>query len=196
MFIVAGLGNPGNEYSENRHNVGFMCIDRIHSFHSFPSWKKKFSAEISEKHLVDIRIILLKPQTFMNLSGKSLIEVINFYKLSLQNCLIIHDELDLSLGILRLKTGGGDAGHNGLKSISEKCGKNYKRLRIGIGRPQNKEYVIKHVLSDFYPSEQSVLFPILDNIARHIPLLVKKEDDLFLNYVVQRQDLSSKIISL
>ncbi|AKK19757.1 aminoacyl-tRNA hydrolase [Candidatus Liberibacter africanus] len=188
MFIVAGLGNPGKEYCANRHNIGFICIDRIHEFNSFSSWRKKFSAEISEGKIDGLSTMLIKPQTFMNLSGKSLIEAINFYKVSLENCLIIHDELDLDFGKLRLKTGGSDAGHNGLKSISEKCGKNYKRLRIGIGRPLNKEHVSKYVLDDFSPIEKSFLSPILDNIARHLPLLTKgdkKEDDLFLNNILK-----------
>ncbi|ACT56698.1 aminoacyl-tRNA hydrolase [Candidatus Liberibacter asiaticus] len=185
MFIVAGLGNPGHEYCENRHNIGFMCIDRIHSFHFFPAWKKKFHAEISEGQLDGLRTILIKPQTFMNLSGQSLLEVMNFYKLpNLENYLVIHDDLDLDFGTLRLKTGGGDAGHNGLKSISEKCGKNYKRLRIGIGRPPDTAHIIRHVLGNFSSPERYFLLPIIDNIARSLPLLAKREDVSFLNHIV------------
>lgn len=186
MFIIAGLGNPGNDHCNNRHNLGFMAIDCIHSFYSFSSWKKKFYAEISEGNLDGIKTILSKPQTFMNLSGKSIIEVINFYKPLLKNCLIIHDEMDIPVGKLRIKTGGGDSGHNGLKSISEKCGRDYKRLRIGIGRPQNAEYVSKYVLSSFSSEEKTVLEPILNNIAKYIPLLAKNKDNMFLNHVLQK----------
>ncbi|MEG8099485.1 aminoacyl-tRNA hydrolase [Candidatus Liberibacter brunswickensis] len=194
MLIVAGLGNPGKEYHANRHNIGFVCIDRIHAFHFFSSWKKKFHAEISEGKIDGLHTILIKPQTFMNLSGKSLVEVINFYKPSLENCLIIHDELDIEFGKLRLKTGGSDAGHNGLKSISESCGKNYKRLRIGIGRPQNKEHVTKYVLDDFSPTEKSSLSPIIDNIAQYFPLLAKREDELFLKHIIKFQESNSQMI--
>ncbi|MBL0849080.1 MAG: aminoacyl-tRNA hydrolase [Candidatus Liberibacter ctenarytainae] len=184
MFIIAGLGNPGNEYRDNRHNLGFMTIDSIRSIYPFSSWKRKFFSEISDGYLDGIRTILVKPQTFMNLSGKSLGEIIDFYKPTLQNCLIVHDELDLPVGKLRLKTGGGDSGHNGLKSISERCGRDYKRLRIGIGRPQQKEYIAQYVLNNFSPEEKCLLTPILDNIARCIPLLAQNKDDAFLRNVL------------
>ncbi|MBY7649424.1 MAG: aminoacyl-tRNA hydrolase [Candidatus Liberibacter europaeus] len=188
MFIIAGLGNPGKDHCNDRHNIGFIALDYIHSFYSFSEWKNKFCAEISNGNLNGTRTILIKPQTFMNLSGNSIIEVINFYKILLRDCLIIHDELDLKMGKLRIKIGGRDAGHNGLKSISERCGRDYKRLRIGIGRPQNKEHIAKYVLNSFSSEEKSLLDPILNNIAKYIYLLAKNEDTLFLNHISQKQD--------
>ncbi|AHA28186.1 Peptidyl-tRNA hydrolase [Candidatus Liberibacter americanus str. Sao Paulo] len=184
-MIISGLGNPGDNHCNDRHNLGFMAIDCIHSFYSFSSWKKKFCAEISDGSLDGIKTILTKPQTFMNLSGKSIIETINFYKPLLKNCIIIHDEMDLPVGKIRIKTGGGDAGHNGLKSISEKCGRDYKRLRIGIGRPQNAECVSKYVLSSFSAEEKNILEPVLKNIAKYVHLLAKNEDNMFLNRILQ-----------
>ncbi|MBA5724445.1 aminoacyl-tRNA hydrolase [Liberibacter sp. Z1] len=187
MFIIAGLGNPGKEYLENRHNIGFMAIDCIHSSHTFSPWRTKFHSKISEGHLDGIKTILVKPQTFMNLSGKALVEIIRFYKLSLCDCTVIHDELDLKAGQFRVKIGGGDAGHNGLKSITKTCGRDYKRLRIGIGRPLAQEDVAQYVLSNFTSEEKIWLEQMLESIALHIPLLAKNQDTLFVERVFRLQ---------
>ncbi|AGA64613.1 Peptidyl-tRNA hydrolase [Liberibacter crescens BT-1] len=181
MFIIAGLGNPGYKYLDNRHNIGFMAVNAIHSAYDFSPWKKKYSSEISEGKLDGIKTFLLKPQTFMNCSGKAIESLMQFYKLSISNFLIIHDDLDLPSGKVRLKTGGSDGGHNGLKSISSICGNDYKRLRLGISHPGSKELVVQYVLSDFSKDEKTWLYPLLKSISCHIPLLVKKEDSLFLN---------------
>jgi PTH1 family peptidyl-tRNA hydrolase len=135
MLLIAGLGNPGPQYAKNRHNVGFMAADAIARRHSFSGFSKKFRGEIAEGTLAGEKVLIIKPMTFMNLSGDSVGEAMRFYKLSPSDIIVIHDELDLAPGKLKLKTGGGHGGHNGLKSIDAHCGKDYKRLRIGIGHP-------------------------------------------------------------
>ncbi|MDI6835541.1 MAG: aminoacyl-tRNA hydrolase, partial [Rhizobiaceae bacterium] len=149
MLIIAGLGNPGAKYSENRHNIGFMAVDAIHRRHRFSPWSKKFKAEIAEGEIAGEKVLLMKPQTFMNLSGEAVGEAMRFYKLKPADIVAIHDELDLPAGRARMKTGGGHGGHNGLRSLDAHCGKDYRRLRLGIGHPGDKERVHGHVLGDF-----------------------------------------------
>ena len=181
MQIFAGLGNPGSSYARNRHNIGFMALDALARRHSFSPWSKKFKAEIAEGDIAGERVLLLKPQTFMNLSGESVGEAMRFYKVPVSAVLAIHDELDLAPGRARLKIGGGNGGHNGLKSMDAHCGKDYRRLRLGIGHPGSKERVNGHVLGDFAKADQSWLEPLLDAIADHADMLVRGEDSQFLN---------------
>ncbi|KJS16634.1 MAG: peptidyl-tRNA hydrolase [Hoeflea sp. BRH_c9] len=183
MLLIAGLGNPGPQYERNRHNVGFMAADAIARRHSFSGFSKKFRGEIAEGTLAGEKVLLLKPMTFMNLSGDSVGEAMRFYKLGPADIIVMHDELDLAPGKLKLKTGGGNGGHNGLKSIDAHCGKDYKRLRIGIGHPGHKDRVNPHVLGDFAKSDAEWLEPLLDAIADHAELLAKGDDAGFLNKV-------------
>lgn len=171
MKLFVGLGNPGAQYAGNRHNIGFEAVDAIHRKHRFGPWSKKFRAEISEGEIDGARIILIKPQTFMNKSGESVGEAMRFYKLTPADITVFHDELDLPAGKIRVKTGGGNGGHNGLRSIDAHCGKDYARVRIGIGHPGGKDLVHHHVLSDFAKIDQSWIGPMLDDIAAHAGLL-------------------------
>ncbi|WP_422371180.1 aminoacyl-tRNA hydrolase [Hoeflea sp.] len=184
MLLIAGLGNPGPQYARNRHNVGFMAADAIARRHSFSGFSKKFRGEIAEGTLAGEKALILKPMTFMNLSGDSVGEAMRFYKLSPSDIIVIHDELDVAPGKLKLKTGGGNGGHNGLKSIDAHCGKDYKRLRVGIGHPGHKDRVNPHVLGDFSKADQEWLEPLLDAIADHAELIARGDDAGFLNKVV------------
>jgi PTH1 family peptidyl-tRNA hydrolase len=181
MLIFAGLGNPGAEYAGNRHNIGFMAVDAIQRRHSFSPWSKKFKALISEGEIGGERVLLMKPQTFMNLSGEAVGEAMRFYKLEPKDILAIYDELDLIQGKARIKTGGGHGGHNGIKSLDAHCGREYRRLRLGIGHPGSKEKVHNHVLGDFAKADRVWLEPLLDALADNAGMLVKSEDSQFLN---------------
>ncbi|TCS04768.1 aminoacyl-tRNA hydrolase [Rhizobium sp. BK418] len=181
MLIIAGLGNPGAKYAGNRHNVGFMAVDAIYRRHSFSPWSKKFKAEISEGELAGEKVLLIKPQTFMNLSGEAVGEAMRFYKLQPSDLVAIYDELDLPAGKTRLKTGGGHGGHNGIKSLDAHCGKEYRRLRIGIGHPGVKELVHNHVLGDFAKADNAWLEPLLDTLADNAEMLVRNEDSQLMN---------------
>ncbi|TFF22805.1 aminoacyl-tRNA hydrolase [Jiella endophytica] len=184
MLLIAGLGNPGQKYAGNRHNIGFMAVDEIARQANFPGFSKKFSAEISEGVIGGVKVLLLKPQTFMNDSGRSVGEAVRFYKLDSKDVVVIHDELDLAPARMRVKTGGGHGGHNGLKSIDAHLGtKDYRRVRLGIGHPGSKEAVTPHVLGDFAKVDREWLEPFLDAIARNVDSLVKGEDALFMNRV-------------
>ncbi len=181
MIIIAGLGNPGNQYAGNRHNIGFMAVDALQRLPSFTPWSRKFKAEISEGEIAGEKILLMKPLTFMNLSGESVGEAMRFYKLAPGDIIAIHDELDLPAGRARIKTGGGHGGHNGLKSLDAHCGKEYRRLRLGIGHPGDKDRVHGHVLGDFAKADKAWLEPLLDAIADNAAMLVKGEDSQLMN---------------
>lgn len=181
MIIIAGLGNPGTQYAANRHNIGFMALDALQRLPSFSPWSKKFKAEISEGEIAGEKVLLMKPQTFMNLSGEAVGEAMRFYKLKTGDIIAIHDELDLAPGRARIKIGGGHGGHNGLKSIDAHCGKEYRRLRLGIGHPGDKDRVHGHVLGDFAKSDKTWLEPLLDAIADNAEMLVKGEDSQLMN---------------
>ncbi|ASY63843.1 Peptidyl-tRNA hydrolase [Sinorhizobium sojae CCBAU 05684] len=183
MLIIAGLGNPGPKYAGNRHNIGFMAVDAIQRRQGFSSWSKKFRAEIAEGEIAGERVLLMKPQTFMNVSGEALGEAMRFYKLSPKDIIVIYDELDLPAGKARIKVGGGHGGHNGIKSIDAHCGKEYRRLRLGIGHPGVKDLVHAHVLGDFAKADQAWLSPLLDTIADNADMLVRGEDSQLLNKV-------------
>lgn len=181
MIIIAGLGNPGGQYAGNRHNIGFMAVDALQRLASFKPWSKKFKAEISEGEIAGEKVLLMKPLTFMNLSGESVGEAMRFYKLTPGDIIAIHDELDLPAGRARVKTGGGHGGHNGLKSLDAHCGKDYRRLRLGIGHPGDKDRVHGHVLGDFAKADKAWLDPLLDAIADNAAMLVKGEDSQLMN---------------
>ena len=181
MLIIVGLGNPGAKFAGNRHNIGFMAVDAIQRRPGFSPWSKKFKALISEGELAGNKVLLMKPQTFMNLSGESVGEAMRFYKLGPQNIVAIYDELDLLPGKARIKIGGGHGGHNGVKSLDAHCGKEYRRLRLGIGHPGAKELVHNHVLGDFAKADQAWLSPLIDALADHSDMLAKGEDSQLMN---------------
>jgi len=168
-MLFVGLGNPGSQYEKNRHNVGFMAVSRIVENHNFSPWKNKFQGSISNGLLRNQKIIILKPNTFMNLSGQSVGEVIRFYKIPSSKVIVFHDEIDFPLGKLKFKSGGGHAGHNGLRSISEHIGSDYIRIRIGVGHPGNKNAVANYVLGDFSKVEQETITQILEVISTEAP---------------------------
>lgn len=183
MLLIAGLGNPGSQYQDNRHNIGFMAVDEIWRSHNFSPWTKKFQALISDGVINGEKILLLKPQTFMNLSGQAVGEAMRFYKLAPENIVVIHDELDLVAGKLRVKSGGSSGGHNGIKSIDAHCGGSYRRMRLGIGHPGSKELVHNHVLGDFSKADQEWLLPLLKSIADNLEPLIQGDDSLFMNRI-------------
>ncbi|MBX4335103.1 aminoacyl-tRNA hydrolase [Bartonella raoultii] len=185
MWLIAGLGNPGVQYQNNRHNIGFMAVDAIHQFFSFSPWSKKFQAEISNGLINGEKTFLIKPQTFMNLSGQAIGEALRFYKLNSKNFIVIYDELDLPAGKVRVKHGGGHNGHNGIKSIDAHCGTDYCRVRLGIGHPGSKGLVHQHVLGNFTKSDQQWLPLLLDAIAKNTTLLIKENKSLFMNAISQ-----------
>ncbi|MES5098760.1 aminoacyl-tRNA hydrolase [Agrobacterium sp. BA1120] len=193
MIIIAGLGNPGTQYAANRHNIGFMAVDALQRLPSFSPWSKKFKAEISEGEIAGEKVLLMKPLTFMNLSGESVGEAMRFYKVKTGDIIAIHDELDLAPGRARIKIGGGHGGHNGLKSIDAHCGKDYRRLRLGIGHPGDKERVHGHVLGDFAKSDKVWLEPLLDAIADNAEMLVKGEDSQLMNKLALAVGVKSEI---
>jgi PTH1 family peptidyl-tRNA hydrolase len=181
MLIFAGLGNPGANYQANRHNIGFMAIDAIHRKHPFGPWSKKFKSVISEGEVDGEKILLVKPQTYMNLSGEAVGDAMRFYKLTPADITVFHDELDLPAAKVKVKVGGGHGGHNGLKSIDAHCGRDYRRVRLGIGHPGVKDKVHGHVLGDFAKVDQTWLEPLLDDIAINAGLLLKGDGSQFMN---------------
>lgn len=181
MLIIAGLGNPGAKYANNRHNIGFMAVDEIAHRHSFSPWKNKFRSFITQGEIAGEKILLIKPQTMMNLSGEALGEAMRFYKLTPADILVIYDELDLAPAKARIKTGGGAGGHNGIKSTIAHCGEAFNRLRLGIGHPGHKDKVSKYVLSDFAKADHVWLEPLLQAIGDNADLLAAAKHSTFMN---------------
>ncbi len=186
MKLFVGLGNPGAKYAHNRHNVGFMAIDRIHEDHGFSPWRGKFRGEISEGRLGGEKVILLKPATFMNRSGEAVGEALRFYRLPPGDVVVFHDELDLAPGRLRVKQGGGHAGHNGLRSIHQHIGPDYARVRIGIGHPGQKDRVAHYVLHDFARADREWLDDLLRAVSEGAPDLAAGDAGRFMNAVARR----------
>jgi PTH1 family peptidyl-tRNA hydrolase len=182
-LLLVGLGNPGPQYSKNRHNAGFIVVDEIHASHGFGPWKTRFDGLISEGRLAGRKTYLLKPQTFMNLSGDCVGQALRFFKLPLSALVVIHDEIDLAAGKAKVKTGGGDAGQTGLKSITAAVGPDYRRVRVGIGHPGRKEMVTGHVLGNFSKDEIIWLKPMVDAMVQAAPLLAKDDDNGFMSKV-------------
>jgi PTH1 family peptidyl-tRNA hydrolase len=184
LKLFVGLGNPGREYEGHRHNVGFMAVERIAARWRFPAWRAKFQGRLSEGELDGERAILLEPLTWMNESGRSVAAAMRFFKLPFPDLVVFHDELDLAPGKVRVKLGGGVAGHNGLRSIAAGLGtQEFKRVRIGIGHPGHKDKVTSYVLSAFAKSERPWLERLLDALAEAAPLLAKGDDSGFMNKV-------------
>ncbi len=179
MLLCVGLGNPGQQYLMTRHNIGFMAIDTIGCSYDFPSFKKKFQGEYSEHKINDTAVGLLKPQTFMNLSGASVQSAMAFYKLKSEQVIVIHDDLDLVPGQIKAKFGGGAGGHNGLKSIDQSIGNNYWRLRLGIGHPGDRHLVTPHVLSAFSSTDHEWLATLLQSLAEQFTYLVSEKPDIW-----------------
>ena len=184
MLLIAGLGNPGSRYAGNRHNIGFMAIDAIAREFKATPWSKKFSGEIAEAMVGTEKVLLIKPLTFMNESGRSVGEAARFFKIDPADIIVIHDELDLSPAKMRVKRGGGNGGHNGLRSIDAHLAtRDYRRIRLGIGHPGSKQAVNPHVLGDFAKVDGEWLDPLLDAVARHLESLVAGDDALYMNKV-------------
>lgn len=183
MHLIVGLGNPGREYAHHRHNIGFLAVDALAGKYNLSGPKKKFESEIFEGSVGGERVLALKPQTYMNLSGDAVRQAMDFYKIPLSNVIVIHDELDLPPSELRIKTGGGSAGHNGLRSIDGNAGNEYKRLRFGIGHPGHKDLVSPYVLHDFSREEWDLAEPVLGKIAENFPLLLAGKDKEFLKQI-------------
>jgi PTH1 family peptidyl-tRNA hydrolase len=186
MKLFVGLGNPGAKYARNRHNIGFMAVDRIAGDHGFAPWRSKFQGQLTEGWLGPQKVVLLKPQTFMNLSGQSVGEAMRFYKLDSTDVVVFHDELDLAPGKVRLKSGGGHAGHNGLRSIHQHIGPHYDRVRLGIGHPGDKTRVSGYVLSDFAKADADWLDDEMRGISDGAAQLAQDEGPKFLNAVAAR----------
>jgi PTH1 family peptidyl-tRNA hydrolase len=182
-LLIAGLGNPGADYARNRHNAGFMAVDTLHESYNFGPWRSRFQGMISEGALGGRKTYLLKPMTYMNDSGLSVGPAMRFFKLPLSALVVMHDEIDLAAAKLKMKTGGGDAGQNGLRSITAALGPDYRRVRIGIGHPGEKHRVTGHVLGNFSKSDEEWLVPMLNAIADSAPLLAKDDDVGFMNKV-------------
>src|SRR5690606_2932877 len=181
MRLIVGLGNPCAEYAAHRHNIGFLAVDEIARQHNFPLFRQKFSALVSEGVIDGDKIMLLKPQTFMNRSGDSVAQAAQFCKLSPADISVIHDELDLAPGKVRIKSGGGNGGHNGLRSLESHLGKDFIRIRLGIGHPGHKDRVHSHVLSNFHKAENDWLEPLLDTLANNAALIAKGDSAGLMN---------------
>lgn len=186
MKLFVGLGNPGEKYAQNRHNIGFMAVDRIAGDHGFGPWKAAFKGQISEGRLGSEKVLLLKPMTFMNLSGEAVQAVLAFYKLPPSDLIVFHDELDLAPGKCRVKSGGGHAGHNGLRSIHGHVGDAYGRVRLGIGHPGHKDAVAHYVLHDFAKADQEWLDDLLRGISDGAAALAQGDGQKFMNAVALR----------
>ncbi|TPW34041.1 aminoacyl-tRNA hydrolase [Oecophyllibacter saccharovorans] len=188
MKLWIGLGNPGSSMSGNRHNIGFMTVDAIAERHGFTPWRKRFRGEVAEGRIGRQKILLLKPQTYMNLSGESVQQVAHFYKIPPEAMTVFHDELDLEFGRLRLKRGGGAAGHNGLRSMDRCLGTvDYWRVRMGIGHPGARERVTGHVLGDFAQAEKPLLQAWLENVAEAAVLLADESPEAYMTRVALLQ---------
>ncbi|MCF6199415.1 MAG: aminoacyl-tRNA hydrolase [Hyphomicrobiaceae bacterium] len=185
MKLIVGLGNPGGKYAQNRHNVGFMAVDELFEHHDFSPWRKRFSGVVAEGRIGRNKCLLLKPSTFMNESGRSVGEALRFYKLDLEDVFVLYDEIDLVPGKLKAKCSGGNAGHNGLRSMSAHVGNDYHRIRIGVGRPAQKSQVANHVLRDFSKADEEWRAPLLDAIARKFSTYLEQGTAQFLNEVAE-----------
>ena len=186
MRLFVGLGNPGSDYARHRHNIGFMAVDRIALDHGFGPWRARFQGLVAEGRLGDEKVGALKPATFMNLSGQSVGEAMRFWKLTPADITVFHDELDLAPGKVRVKTGGGHAGHNGLRSLHAHLGDGYHRVRLGIGHPGHKDRVSGHVLHDFAKADQDWLDEVLHGVSDGAAALAAGDPARFLNAVALR----------
>lgn len=182
-LLIVGLGNPGPAYAGNRHNIGFMAVDAVAERFRFPPFRNKFQSQLAEGPIAGRPVLLLKPMTFMNVSGQAVAAAAGFFKIAPADIVVFHDEIDLAAGKVRVKVGGGHAGHNGLRSLHAHLGPDYVRVRIGVGRPQSKDEVIDHVLDDFAKADRAWLSPLLDALAEYAPLLAHGEGEAFMSKV-------------
>ncbi|CAK0767555.1 Peptidyl-tRNA hydrolase [uncultured Gammaproteobacteria bacterium] len=183
MLLLVGLGNPGAEYLGNRHNLGFMTVEAIAHRQAFGPWRKKFQGVVAEGTVAEAKVLALLPGTYMNLSGQAVNAAAGFHKIGLENVVVFHDDLDLPPGKIRIKRGGGHGGHNGLRSIDAHLGRDYWRVRMGIGHPGDKTLVHDYVLHDFAKSDREWLEPLLDACAAAFPLLAQAQPENFMNKV-------------
>ena len=183
MILLVGLGNIGTEYALTRHNVGFMAVDEIVRRYSFDGWMKKFKGEVCMGTIDGEKVIVLKPHTYMNLSGEAVLAVSSFYKISPEKIYVFHDDMDLPVGRIKVKQGGGSGGHNGLKSIDAHLGQSYHRVRIGIDKPAMREQVVSWVLSKFDPNDKQILDDVIIKITDNIFTLLTKDGNSFMNKV-------------
>jgi PTH1 family peptidyl-tRNA hydrolase len=187
MHLFVGLGNPGPQYARQRHNVGFMAVEAIAAAHGFGPWRRKFMGVLSEGALGGAKVLLLEPLTYMNRSGHAVSEAARYFRLEPAQIVVVHDELDLAPGKVRIKAGGGVAGHNGLRAIAEQLGtRDFRRVRIGIGHPGDKDRVTPHVLGDFAIADREWLAPLLDAIAAAAPLIAAGDDAGAMNLIALR----------
>jgi PTH1 family peptidyl-tRNA hydrolase len=183
MLLFVGLGNPGDKYAGNRHNIGFMAVEQIARHHGIAPWRRRFQGLAVEGTIDGEKVLLLQPGTYMNESGRAVAEAAQFYKLGLNDIVVFHDELDLPPAKLRIKTGGGNAGHNGLRSITASVGNDYRRVRLGIGHPGDKDKVHSYVLQDFAKAERPWVSALCEIVGEHAGLLAKGQDASFQNKV-------------
>jgi PTH1 family peptidyl-tRNA hydrolase len=182
-LLIVGLGNPGPKYQANRHNIGFMAVDAIAGRHGFSPFRSRFQGELAEGVVGDENVLILKPMTFMNESGRSVAAAARFFKIPVERIVVFHDELDLAEGKIRVKNGGGHAGHNGLRSLHAHLGPDYRRVRLGIGHPGDKDRVVGHVLKDFAKADAAWLEALLDAVADAFPHLVRGDAGAFMSKV-------------
>ncbi len=183
MLLVVGLGNPGPGHAGNRHNIGFMAADAIVRRHGLGRFRNKFHGEIAAGAAAARRVLVLKPLTYMNDSGRSVLSAATFHKIPPEDILVLHDEIDLAAGKVRVKRGGGHAGHNGLRSIDAHMGPDFRRVRLGVGHPGDKGRVKSHVLRNFVKADEEWLEKLLTAVAEHFPLLVRDDDSSFMSKV-------------
>ena len=183
MRLLVGLGNPGPRYAYNRHNIGFLALDDIVERQGLSAWRKRFQGEVAEGSIGGERVLALKPMTFMNESGRAVGEAMRFHKLSPSDVIVLYDEIELAPGKLRVKQGGGAAGHNGIRSIDSHIGPDYWRVRLGVGHPGLKHLVHPHVLSNFSDEDEAWLDPLLEAVAKEAPLLVRGDMSAFMSRV-------------
>lgn len=181
-FLIVGLGNPGAKYQFTRHNVGFMVVDLIATQYKTPAFRTNFKSFFTFFNINHAKVLLLKPQKYMNMSGQAVLDCASFYKITRDRIIVIHDDLDLEVGRIKVKVGGSNGGHNGLKSIDEMMGNDYMRVRVGISRPKDKAQVIDYVLSDFKDSELKLLNVVMTEVAKRLQLLFSGDISRFMNY--------------
>jgi PTH1 family peptidyl-tRNA hydrolase len=183
MRLLVGLGNPGAEYAFNRHNIGFLAIDAIAAHFRFSPWRARFQGLVAEGSIAGTKVLAVKPATYMNLSGQSVGEAARFFKVTAENVIVIYDEIELVPGKVKVKQGGGSAGHNGIKSLDSHIGPDYWRVRLGVGRPDGKAQVKGHVLQNFAKSDMDWLGPLLNAVAEATPLLIAGDENKFMTRI-------------